>query len=216
MMKYFSADWLAQSYDNTARTEEHGAGMDTAPTYRPHIPCMVQPSPPTFAKGYLQLKPKPSKVVKHMEPEERDTPWDRSLCSPLHSARCASPKICRYSSRYDSETALDEGSEVEKDGSQRRTRTKFTPEQISKLEKIFNKNKYLDAGEKVNMAQKLTLTETQVGTWFQNRRMKLKREMPVTLSPVQYRTHGPHCAATGRTFYPLAICHLMSHHPYFY
>lgn len=51
---------------------------------------------------------------------------------------------------------------MEKDGPQRRVRTKFTPEQIRKLEKIFNKHKYLDAGERVKTAQKLNLTETQV------------------------------------------------------
>lgn len=57
---------------------------------------------------------------------------------------------------------MDEGSEMEKDGPQRRVRTKFTTEQINKLEKIFNKHKYLDAGERVKTAQKLNLTETQV------------------------------------------------------
>lgn len=57
---------------------------------------------------------------------------------------------------------MDEGSEVEKDGPQRRARTKFTAEQIGKLEKIFIKHKYLDAGERVKTAQKLNLTETQV------------------------------------------------------
>lgn len=58
---------------------------------------------------------------------------------------------------------MDDGSEPKKDGAQRRVRTMFTPEQISKLEKIFNKHKYLDSGERVKTAQKLGLTETQVG-----------------------------------------------------
>lgn len=77
-------------------------------------------------------------------------------------------EISGYSSGYESEAAsseclsVDEGNEVERDGSQRRVRTKFTPEQISKLEKIFTKHKYLDAGERVKTAQKLNLTETQV------------------------------------------------------
>lgn len=57
---------------------------------------------------------------------------------------------------------MDDGSEVEKDAPQRRVRTKFTPEQINRLEKIFTKHKYLDAGERVKTAQKLNLTETQV------------------------------------------------------
>lgn len=57
---------------------------------------------------------------------------------------------------------MDEGSEEGKDGPLRRVRTKFSPEQIGKLEKIFTKHKYLDAGERVKTAQKLNLSETQV------------------------------------------------------
>lgn len=58
---------------------------------------------------------------------------------------------------------MDEsGCEAETDRPQRRVRTKFTPEQINKLEKIFSKHKYLEAGERVRAAQKLNLTETQV------------------------------------------------------
>lgn len=73
------------------------------------------------------------------------------------------------SSGYESEAAsseclsVDDGSELDKDAPQRRVRTKFTPEQISKLEKIFAKHKYLDSGKRVKTAQKLLLTETQVG-----------------------------------------------------
>ncbi|XP_022599658.1 homeobox protein vent1-like [Seriola dumerili] len=253
MVKYFSVDWLAQSHHTTTPTEDHGAGMDTAPTCRPHIPCLVQPRPPTFGKGYLQPKPKPSKPVEHMEPAEISRPLDSSLCSPSHSTSCASPisEISGYSSGYESEAAsyeclsVDEASEAERDGPQRRVRTKFTPEQISKLEKIFNKHKYLDGGERTKTAQKLNLTETQVRTWFQNRRMKLKREvqdylapqvpsvMFQPLPPVQY--HGmagqrPHYPATGPAFYPLPVPqmvlqqplpphhppHVMIHNPHFY
>uniref|UniRef100_A0A3P8S5A5 Ventral homeobox n=1 Tax=Amphiprion percula TaxID=161767 RepID=A0A3P8S5A5_AMPPE len=253
MVKYFSVDWLAQSHHSDATPEEHRAGMDTAVTCRPHIPCMVQPSPPTFGKSYLQPKPKSSKPAEHMEPVERNGDQDSSLCSPLQPINCSSPskfsETSGYSSGYESEAAssteclsVDEGIEVEKDGPQRRVRTKFTPEQISKLEKTFNKHKYLDAGERVKTAQKLSLTETQVRTWFQNRRMKLKRELQdylapqVTfqhLPPVQYQGMAgqrPLYAATDRAFYPLPVPqlllrqqmpprhppHLMIHPPHFY
>lgn len=196
MVKYFSVDWLAQSHHSPAPTEHHGAGTDTAPTCRPHIPCMVQPRPPTFGKGYLQPKPRASKPAEHMEGAGQQ---DSSLCSPPHPTSCSSPsklpqalnfkskieslrtrsvpnqtfsltdsEFSGYSSGYESEAAsseclsVDDGSEIERDGPQRRVRTKFTAEQINKLEKIFSKHKYLDAGERVKTAQKLNLTETQV------------------------------------------------------
>ncbi|XP_040906280.1 ventral homeobox [Toxotes jaculatrix] len=236
MVKYFSVDWLAQSHCNTTPTEDHGASTDTAPSCRPHIPCVVQPRPPTFGKSYLQPKPKPSKPVEHTESVEISRPLDSSLCSPVHSTSCASPisEISGYSSGYESEAAssecfsVDEGSEAEKDGPQRRVRTKFTPEQINKLEKIFSKHKYLDAGERVKTAQKLNLTETQVRTWFQNRRMKLKREvqdylapqvpsvMFQPLPPVQYHSMAgqrPHYSAAGAAFYPLPVPHMVLQQP---
>ncbi|XP_038140071.1 homeobox protein vent1-like [Cyprinodon tularosa] len=228
MVKYFSVDWLAQSHHNRAAKEEQRAAL----THRPHIPCMVQPSAPVFGKGYLQPKPKSSKAAKPGEPEEVREHQNSSVGSPLHPAGCLSPnsEVSGYSSGYESEAAssewpsVDEGNEAEKDAPQRRVRTKFTPEQISKLEKIFSKHKYLDAGERVKTAKKLNLTETQVRTWFQNRRMKLKREVQdylapqipavtfAPLHPVQYHpmaAQRAHYTAPGRSVYPLPVPHLV-------
>lgn len=69
-----------------------------------------------------------------------------------------------YSSGYDSEATSSECLSVDEmeEAQQRRVRTKFTTEQINKLEKIFSIHKYLDAGERMKTAQKLSLTETQV------------------------------------------------------
>ncbi|XP_039640715.1 ventral expressed homeobox [Perca fluviatilis] len=82
---------------------------------------------------------------------------------------------CGYTSGSESEVGDD--SEGEAGTQQRRMRTKFTSEQISKLEKAFRKHRYLGAMQRRKTAEKLNLSETQVKTWFQNRRMKLKREV---------------------------------------
>ncbi|CAL8255467.1 unnamed protein product [Lota lota] len=178
MVKHFSVDWMAQSSTRSKRNDEQ---MDVTPHVRPHVRCMVQPRQPTsYGKDYLQPKPKSLKTVERMDSN------DISLASPARSTSCVSPisEISGYSSGYESEAGLsechsaEETSEGERDGAlQRRLRTKFTPEQINKLEKIFNKHKYLDAGERLKTVQKLNLSETQIRTWFQNRRMKLKREV---------------------------------------
>ncbi|XP_077352231.1 ventral expressed homeobox [Festucalex cinctus] len=81
---------------------------------------------------------------------------------------------CGYTSGSESEVGEDSEGEMSK---QRRMRTKFTSEQIKKLESTFNKHKYLGASQRRKIAEKLNLSETQVKTWFQNRRMKLKREV---------------------------------------
>ncbi|XP_041921936.1 homeobox protein vent1-like [Alosa sapidissima] len=210
MVKYFSVDWLIQS-DTPTNKDQESKDMSFA-HFRPHVPCVVQPrQPSSFDKSYLQPKPKVKKSLdfndKHTEQEPVVTP----ACGP---ADCSSPisEISGYSSGYESEAAcsecpsVDDGLEAEREGAQRRVRTKFTPEQIQKLEKIFSKHKYLDAGERTKTALKLNLSETQVRTWFQNRRMKVKRDvqdlraeylnpaMPTMIYPavpsVQYHSFG--------------------------
>ncbi|XP_074088196.1 homeobox protein VENTX [Macrotis lagotis] len=59
----------------------------------------------------------------------------------------------------------------------RRLRTAFTTKQISTLESSFKLHHYLGAAERRKLAGKMQLSEVQIKTWFQNRRMKLKRQL---------------------------------------
>ncbi|KAL3321074.1 Transcription factor lbx1 [Cichlidogyrus casuarinus] len=58
----------------------------------------------------------------------------------------------------------------------RKTRTTFSNSQIAELEDNFSKQKYLTPADRDRIARKLSLSNTQVITWFQNRRAKMKRE----------------------------------------
>ncbi|XP_072263257.1 homeobox protein notochord-like [Pyxicephalus adspersus] len=58
----------------------------------------------------------------------------------------------------------------------KRIRTVFTPEQLERLEKEFLKQQYMVGTERVDLAATLNLSETQVKVWFQNRRIKWRKQ----------------------------------------
>ncbi|NXA74063.1 VEX1 protein, partial [Thryothorus ludovicianus] len=57
-----------------------------------------------------------------------------------------------------------------------RARTKFSAAQLQELERSFREQRYIGAGEKRRLAAVLNLSQSQIKTWFQNRRMKFKRQ----------------------------------------
>ncbi|KAL0973733.1 hypothetical protein UPYG_G00210240 [Umbra pygmaea] len=65
----------------------------------------------------------------------------------------------------------------------KRIRTAFSPSQLLRLERAFEKNHYVVGAERKQLASCLCLTETQVKVWFQNRRTKHKRQKLEEESP---------------------------------
>lgn len=86
----------------------------------------------------------------------------------------------------------------------RKLRTVFTEKQLEGLETKFAEKKYLSVPDRMELAGRLELSETQVKTWFQNRRMKCKKqqvsdlqedeEQCSSLSPVPKRIRFTDCS----------------------
>ena len=70
----------------------------------------------------------------------------------------------------------------------KKQRPLFSPHQIQTMEREFAKQRYVTEDKRAKLALEVNLTESQVKTWFQNRRTKWKKETKYEASATSSRS----------------------------
>lgn len=92
-----------------------------------------------------------------------------------------------YYSNIGGGTGVEASLDTSKGRKPRRRRTAFTHAQLAYLERKFRCQKYLSVADRSDVADTLNLSETQVKTWYQNRRTKWKRQNQLRLEQLRHQ-----------------------------
>lgn len=88
--------------------------------------------------------------------------------------------------------------------SEKRSRTVFSAAQLENLERVFKTQQYVVGSDRTELAFKLNLTESQVKVWFQNRRIKFRKQNRKDSEPADEMKNDSVLAENSETKTPMS------------
>ena len=173
----------------TRTRSNHSSFPDLAMQLQTNAVCgKTGPTPETCTRSRntsfqdLAMPPEANVVSGQTGPNPESHTWSHNTSFQTHSRlpgvwrRDVGQAACRPGRAEAEQGGRDVGqaacrpgrAETEEGG--RRRRTAFSGWQLACLEQRFGSDKYLTAGQRACLASLLRLTDTQVKTWYQNRR----------------------------------------------